>query len=95
MNKRLRRLTASAVLLWAGAGAGLAGQVPHSAEAPDLPLSAQDRVYTGDQTSNTVSVYDPASNRLLGVLRLGDVTPQNLSPPLPRPVTRPWPGLFL
>jgi YVTN family beta-propeller protein len=44
------------------------------------PLSPQDRVYTADQTSNTVSVYDPATNRLLGVLRLGDVTPQTLSP---------------
>ena len=27
-----------------------------------------------------MSVYDPSSNRLLGVLRFGDVTPQNLSP---------------
>jgi YVTN family beta-propeller protein len=58
----------------------MAGQAPHLAESPDIPISSQDRVYTGDQTSNTVSVYDPSSNRLLGVLRLGDVTPQNLSP---------------
>jgi hypothetical protein len=58
----------------------VAGQAPHLAESPDIPISSHDRVYTGDQTSNTVSVYDPSSNRLLGVLRLGDVTPQNLSP---------------
>jgi DNA-binding beta-propeller fold protein YncE len=57
-----------------------AGQVPHLAETPDIPLGSHDRVYTADQTSNTVSVYDPSSNRLVGVLRLGDVTPQNLSP---------------
>jgi YVTN family beta-propeller protein len=57
-----------------------AGQAPHLAESPDIPVSSRDRVYTGDQTSNTVSVYDPSNNRLLGVLRLGDVTPQNLSP---------------
>jgi DNA-binding beta-propeller fold protein YncE len=58
----------------------VAGQAPHLAESPDIPISSHDRVYTADQTSNTVSVYDPSSNRLLGVLRLGDVTPQNLSP---------------
>src|SRR3984893_5199039 len=57
-----------------------AGQVPHDADSPDIPVSSHDRVYTGDQSSNTVSIYDPSSNRLLGVLRLGDVTPQNLSP---------------
>jgi YVTN family beta-propeller protein len=58
----------------------VAGQAPHLAESSDIPISSHDRVYTADQTSNTVSVYDPSSNRLLGVLRLGDVTPQNLSP---------------
>jgi len=39
-----------------------------------------DRVYTGDQTSNTVSVVDPTTNRLLGVIRLGDPVPAALSP---------------
>ena len=29
-----------------------------------------DRVYTADQTSNTVSVIDPATNTMLGVIRL-------------------------
>jgi YVTN family beta-propeller protein len=57
-----------------------AGQVPHLAESADIPISPHDRVYTADQSSNTVSIYDPSSNRLIGVLRLGDVTPQNLSP---------------
>src|SRR6516162_8481310 len=58
----------------------IAGQVPHPADAPDIPISSHDRVYTADQSSNTVSIYDPSTNRLVGVLRLGDVTPQNLSP---------------
>jgi YVTN family beta-propeller protein len=58
----------------------IARQVPGSADLPDIPISAQDRVYTCDQTSNTVSVYDPSTNRLLGVIRLGDPAPQNLSP---------------
>src|SRR6267142_2274136 len=47
---------------------------------PDVPISANDRVYTGDQTSNTVSVIDPSSNKLLGVIRLGDPVPGALSP---------------
>src|SRR6516165_10263198 len=58
----------------------IAGQVPHLADSPDIPISSHDRVYTADQSSNTVSIYDPSTNRLVGVLRLGDVTPQNLSP---------------
>ncbi|MEV4582295.1 DUF305 domain-containing protein [Nonomuraea jabiensis] len=45
-----------------------------------IPLSGRDRVYTADQTSNTVSVIDPAANRLLGVIRLGDTVPEALNP---------------
>jgi YVTN family beta-propeller protein len=45
-----------------------------------VPVSEKDRVYTGDQTSNTVSVINPASNKLLGVIRLGDPVPGALSP---------------
>ena len=57
-----------------------AGQVPGPATAPDVPISGRDRFYTSDQFSNTVSVVDPAANKLLGVIRLGDTTPMNLSP---------------
>ena len=57
-----------------------AGQAPEAADAPDIPVSSHDRFYTSDQFSNTVSVIDPASNRLLGIIRLGDPTPANLSP---------------
>jgi YVTN family beta-propeller protein len=45
-----------------------------------ISVSSHDRVYTGDQTSNTVSVIDPAANKLLGVIRLGDPAPGALSP---------------
>lgn len=58
----------------------LAGQAPGAAQSPDIPISSRDRVYLSDQTSNTVSVVDPASEKLLGVIRLGDTTPGNLSP---------------
>ena len=39
-----------------------------------------DRVYTADQTSNTVSVIDPATNKLLGSIHLGEHVPASLSP---------------
>ena len=47
---------------------------------PNTAISSQDRVYTADQTSNTVSVIDPSSNKLLGVIRLGQPVPGALSP---------------
>jgi len=52
---------------------------PHAATA-DTPISAQDRIYAADQFSNTVSVIDPATNRSLGVIRLGDPQLASLSP---------------
>lgn len=45
----------------------------------NIPVSSHDRVYAADQTSNTISVIDPSSNKLLGVLRLGDPVPGALS----------------
>ena len=62
------------------AGPARAGQAPFTASAPDLPVSHADRVYAAEQFSNTVSVIDPASNKLLGVIRLGDPQPANFSP---------------
>ncbi len=57
-----------------------AGQAPGAASSPDIAISHKDRFYTSDQFSNTVSVIDPVDNKLLGVIRLGDPTPANLSP---------------
>ncbi|MGA2292779.1 YncE family protein [Bradyrhizobium sp.] len=57
-----------------------AGQAPGLASDPDVPISHRDRVYAAEQFSNTVSVSDPVDNRLLGVIRLGDPQPGNLSP---------------
>ena len=61
-------------------GAALAGQVPGAAGTPDTPISHHDRVYAAEQFSNTVSVTDPADNKLLGVIRLGQPVPANFSP---------------
>jgi YVTN family beta-propeller protein len=60
------------------AAAAVAQQAPYA--RPDVPVSSHDRVYTGDQTSNTVSVIDPSTNKLLGVIKLGDPVPGALSP---------------
>lgn len=60
--------------------AAWAGQAPGAASSPDIPVSHRDRVYAAEQFSNTVSVTDPADNKLLGVIRLGDPQPGNFSP---------------
>lgn len=57
-----------------------AGQAPASAADPDRAISHRDRVYAAEQFSNTVSVTDPADGRLLGVIRLGDPAPNNVTP---------------
>jgi YVTN family beta-propeller protein len=57
-----------------------AGQAPGAASDPDVPVSHRDRVYAAEQFSNTVSVTDPADNKLVGVIRLGDPQPGNFSP---------------
>ena len=74
------KLSLFAFAFVAFAGPAAAGQAPDAAGRPDVPVSHRDRFYTGDQFSNTVSVIDPADNRLLGLIKLGDPTPGNLSP---------------
>src|SRR5436190_15875682 len=69
-----------ACLLLTSALSAVAGQVPDSAKKADIEISHRDRFYTSDQFSNTISVIDPMDNKLIGVIKLGDPTPQNLSP---------------
>src|SRR6516164_1417047 len=76
--KGIRRLLATS-LLFATVPA-YAGQAPFAASAPDFPIGGRDRVYAAEQFSNTVSVVDPSTNKNLGVIRLGDPQPMNLSP---------------
>jgi len=75
-----RLISIGLVLVFGAAPRALAGQAPGAASAPDVPLSGHDRVYLAEQFSNTVSVIDPEANRNLGVIRLGDPQPANLSP---------------
>src|ERR1700756_2810667 len=78
-----RNLFIAAVLstaAFASSTCAWAGQAPAALDAPDVPVSHHDRVYAAEQFSNTVSVTDPADNKLLGVIRLGDPAPGNFSP---------------
>ena len=76
---KIRTPLLSVMFLLAGAPA-FAGQAPFAADAPDFSVSGRDRVYAAEQFSNTVSVIDPSTNTNLGVIRLGDPEPMNLSP---------------
>ncbi len=58
-------ITLSAAAL-AAAQFAWAGQAPGSLSDRDIPVSHHDRVYAAEQFSNTVSVIDPADNRLVG-----------------------------
>src|ERR1700758_4935236 len=78
-----RKILAAALLAGtalAGLSPAFAGQAPYGASAPNIPVSSHDRVYTGDQFSNTVSVVDPSDNKTLGVIPLGAASPANFSP---------------
>jgi len=75
-----RLLTALFVLILSGGSLARAGQAPSPTSASDIALSHRDRVYAAEQFSNTVSVVDPKDNALVGVIRLGEPIPTNLSP---------------
>lgn len=76
----MKHLYSNALLLGltALAGPAYAHQAPWA--APNVPVSHRDRVYAAEQFSNTLSVTDPADNRLIGVIKLGDPQPANFSP---------------
>ncbi|WP_019008503.1 YncE family protein [Deinococcus aquatilis] len=56
-----------------GGGAQGVAQQPPALNGP--ALSARDRVYTADQTSNTVTVINPATNAVIGQIPLGHPRP--------------------
>src|SRR5499426_198393 len=74
----MKRIGLCAVAVFSFLPSAFAQQAPWG--RADVPISSRDRVYAADQTSNTVSVIDPSSNKLLGVIRLGDPVPDALSP---------------
>jgi DNA-binding beta-propeller fold protein YncE len=56
-----------------------AGQPPYAASAPNLAISPQDRLYLSAQSSNAISVIDPSTNTLLGVIKLGGKLQETLA----------------
>ena len=85
----MKRYLAESDVAGARATAASSSNVVETARPPDSAaqketeprgISGRDRVYTADQISNTVSVIDPATNRLLGVIPLGDSFSAALSP---------------
>ncbi|HVO58123.1 MAG TPA: YncE family protein [Dongiaceae bacterium] len=80
MRTRIRAVLwmVSVIAVLSPVPSALAQQIPWG--QPNIPISSRDRVYAADQTSNTISVIDPSSNKLLGVIRLGDPVPGALSP---------------
>ncbi len=86
MPRLSRKIVLPAVVLGASALAGASTLVLNepSSEAASRPrlvqapavrggalISSRDRIYTADQSSNTVSVINPATNKLLGTIGLG------------------------
>src|ERR1700739_3578054 len=81
MKSYLHTVIALAVLEAACGSPVFAQEVPAGANAAPIPITSHDRVYHADQASNTVSVYDPSSNTLLGVIPLGDQSQTSGHPP--------------
>src|ERR1700741_4409760 len=94
MKSCLHAIIVCVVLKAAWGNPLVAQEVPAGANLPPIPITSHDRVYHADQASNTVSVYDPSTNTLLGVIPLGvqpqtnqwpawnngGMTPANISP---------------
>ncbi|QUQ64361.1 beta-propeller fold lactonase family protein [Kutzneria sp. CA-103260] len=62
---------AGAALLAAGAATAQSAAQPQPVRSTPIPVSSRDRVYTADQTSNTVTVIDPSTDKVLGTIALG------------------------
>ncbi|KAH8883102.1 40-residue YVTN family beta-propeller repeat protein [Thozetella sp. PMI_491] len=70
----MKFIIVSASIAWL---VGLVGGVRGVVQAPALagagaPVSESDRIYTGDQSSNTITVIKPLTGEVLGTISLGD-----------------------
>src|SRR5450432_258771 len=80
MNIQRTTLTIFAIWFILASMSATAAQALGASSDRNVLISHHDRVYAAEQFSNTVSVVDPVDNKLLGVIRLGDPEPGNLSP---------------
>jgi YVTN family beta-propeller protein len=79
-NERLRRIAQGIIVTQQEEIVAMRLAVDEPPQTAAAAISHRDRVYAAEQFSNTVSVTDPADNKLLGVIRLGDPLPGSLSP---------------
>lgn len=75
--KRSLKLRLKAMRTFFPALAALSVAVRGQIQAPalagaGLPVAASDRIYTGDQSSNTITVIRPVDGEVLGTISLGD-----------------------
>ncbi|MGI8748861.1 MAG: beta-propeller fold lactonase family protein [Deinococcus sp.] len=80
-HKSRTTLSLTALLALSLTGIVLGGGSGGLSQPPALngpALSTRDRVYTADQTSNTVTVINPATNTTLGQIQLGHPRPKVL-----------------
>jgi len=69
------------LIVWPSLIVSAVGQIQAPALLGAQPISPEDRIYTGDQTSNTITVIKPITNEVLGTISLGDARlTDNLSP---------------
>lgn len=68
--KSMNKLTLSFLSIFLFLSSNVRAQSPYK----------NDRVYTGNQVSNTISVVDPSQNKLLGEIKLGMPYPNVLTP---------------
>lgn len=71
----------SCLCLLATSAAGILAQIQAPALSGAPPISDGDRIYTGDQSSNTITVIKPSTNEVLGTIALGDSRLTNLLNP--------------
>ena len=75
--RHLATMSGVALLTLCAASAMARDRAQLPVQAPALPgvgapISSGDRAYTADQTSNTVTVINPATNQVLGTIALGE-----------------------
>lgn len=77
----LTRTVYTLLALSLGAGHASAWDQAPALPGRGAPISSSDRIYTGDQSSNTITVIKPSTGQVLGTISLGDLRlGNNLNP---------------
>lgn len=71
-KRMLTRTIYTLLALSLNAGLALAWDQAPALPGRGAPISSSDRIYTGDQSSNTITVIQPSTGDVLGTISLGD-----------------------